>query len=355
MRVDFKPRACNIFTCRDIDNKTITTATQVIICSHMTVWVCVCMCMLSHFLFLRDSIITDLHFWAWGGNGSNGVWANGGDHVLELLCLDGSHFLGLVNLQLILLSNKLVLGLPRMCQTLQFRFLSAKRKETKTCVYNKILPWTFPASSNTTTYGFNLCCLCLESGLLHGCLPLYLGCLGARLSFSLGLPSGLHCSTVSLQLQQLLTWLLRFCFVCDLLSFQSTFGFLLKPLGFMPEGERPWITDVPWTVMLIFCWNGFLILKKCCTCIVIWGGSHSPMTTFVIIYLAAASWELVVISMASWTDFWRASLVRWSTGSTDWMSMLVTTRLFAGKQKRSRTLFFSSKPNTEARIILAEF
>ena len=73
------------------------------------------------------------------------------------------------------------------------------------------------------------------------------------------------------------------------------------------------------------------------------------------VYLAAASCELVVISMASCTDFCRASLVRWSTGSTDWMSMLVTTRLLAGKQKRSRTLAFSSSPNTEARMILAEF
>ena len=44
--------------------------------------------------------------------------------------------------------------------------------------------------------------------------------------------------------------------------------------------------------------------------------------------LAAASWELVVISMASCTDFCRESRVRWSTGSTDWMSMLVMTRLF---------------------------
>ena len=40
-------------------------------------------------------------------------------------------------------------------------------------------------------------------------------------------------------------------------------------------------------------------------------------------YLAAASCELVVISMASCTDFCRESLVLWSTGSTDWISMLV--------------------------------
>ncbi len=72
-------------------------------------------------------------------------------------------------------------------------------------------------------------------------------------------------------------------------------------------------------------------------------------------HLAAASWEFVVISIASCTDFCRESLVLWSTGSTDWMSMLVMTRLFWVKANLSRTLFFSSTPNTEARMILAEF
>lgn len=48
---------------------------------------------------------------------------------------------------------------------------------------------------------------------------------------------------------------------------------------------------------------------------------------------AAASWELVVISMASWTLFCRASRVRWSTGSTDWMSTLLITRLFWLKRR----------------------
>lgn len=74
-----------------------------------------------------------------------------------------------------------------------------------------------------------------------------------------------------------------------------------------------------------------------------------------IAYLAAASWELVVISIANWTDFCKASLVLWSTGSTDWISMLVMTRLFWGKWKESFTLRFSSTPNTEALMIFAEF
>jgi len=75
----------------------------------------------------------------------------------------------------------------------------------------------------------------------------------------------------------------------------------------------------------------------------------------IIPHLAAASWEFVVISMASWTDFWRESRVRWSTGSTAWMSILVTTSLFWGKTNVSRTFMFSSNPNTDDRMIFAEF
>ena len=77
--------------------------------------------------------------------------------------------------------------------------------------------------------------------------------------------------------------------------------------------------------------------------------------TFTSTYLAAASWELVVISIANCTDFCKASLVLWSTGSTDWISMLVNTRLFCGNRNLSRTFIFSSSPNTDARMILAEF
>lgn len=40
--------------------------------------------------------------------------------------------------------------------------------------------------------------------------------------------------------------------------------------------------------------------------------------------LAAASCEFVVISIANWTDFCKESLVLWSTGSTPFISMLVT-------------------------------
>mmetsp|Transcript_37335 Transcript_37335/g.91511 ORF Transcript_37335/g.91511 Transcript_37335/m.91511 type:complete len:296 (-) Transcript_37335:1084-1971(-) len=69
---------------------------------------------------------------------------------------------------------------------------------------------------------------------------------------------------------------------------------------------------------------------------------------------AVASCDLVVISMASCTDFCSASRVRWSTGSTDWMSMLVITRRFATNTRRSRTFARSSRPNTALRITRAE-
>ena len=62
-----------------------------------------------------------------------------------------------------------------------------------------------------------------------------------------------------------------------------------------------------------------------------------------------------MISMANWTDFCRASRVLWSTGSTDWMSMLVMTRLLAGNSNLLRTFWFSSNPKTDVRIIRAEF
>ena len=70
---------------------------------------------------------------------------------------------------------------------------------------------------------------------------------------------------------------------------------------------------------------------------------------------AAASWELVVISMASWTLFCRASRVRWSTGSTDWMSTLLITSRFWEKHRSERTASFSSKPNTAEKMIRLEF
>lgn len=64
-----------------------------------------------------------LHVWARSGNGSNGFWANGRNHVTEFLGLNGCHLLGLVNLQFVLLSDKLGLGFPGTCQSLQLRFL----------------------------------------------------------------------------------------------------------------------------------------------------------------------------------------------------------------------------------------
>jgi len=70
--------------------------------------------------------------------------------------------------------------------------------------------------------------------------------------------------------------------------------------------------------------------------------------------LASASWDLVVISMANCTDFCKASLVRESTGSTDWISMLVMTRLLALNTKRLRGLPSWSVPNTASRIIWAD-
>lgn len=71
--------------------------------------------------------------------------------------------------------------------------------------------------------------------------------------------------------------------------------------------------------------------------------------------LAAASWELVAISIASWTLRCRASRVRWSTGSTLWMSTLVTTSPLGAKQSCSRKCPLSSKPNTAEQMRRFEF
>jgi len=71
--------------------------------------------------------------------------------------------------------------------------------------------------------------------------------------------------------------------------------------------------------------------------------------------LAAASWELVAISMASWTLRCRASRVRWSTGSTLWMSTLVTTSPLGAKRSFSRSRPASSKPNTAEQMRRLEF
>ncbi len=72
-------------------------------------------------------------------------------------------------------------------------------------------------------------------------------------------------------------------------------------------------------------------------------------------YLAAASCEFVVISIANWTDFCKESRVLWSTGSIVWISILVITRLFCGNKNCFLILLFSSKPKTDALIIDAEF
>lgn len=70
---------------------------------------------------------------------------------------------------------------------------------------------------------------------------------------------------------------------------------------------------------------------------------------------AVASWELVVISMASCTLFCSASRVRWSTGSTDCMSTLLMTRPFWLKRRLGRTASLSSKPKTAVQMIRFEF
>mmetsp|Transcript_139401 Transcript_139401/g.242441 ORF Transcript_139401/g.242441 Transcript_139401/m.242441 type:complete len:258 (+) Transcript_139401:1358-2131(+) len=71
---------------------------------------------------------------------------------------------------------------------------------------------------------------------------------------------------------------------------------------------------------------------------------------------AAASWDLVVISMASCTDFMRASRVLASTGSTDWISTLVTTRRLFLNSRRSRGLPVALlTPKTAAWMMAAEF
>lgn len=59
--------------------------------------------------------------------------------------------------------------------------------------------------------------------------------------------------------------------------------------------------------------------------------------------------------MASWTLFCRASRVRWSTGSTDWISTLLITSPFWLKRRFDRTASFSSKPNTAEQMIRFEF
>lgn len=71
--------------------------------------------------------------------------------------------------------------------------------------------------------------------------------------------------------------------------------------------------------------------------------------------LAAASWELVAISMASWTLRCSASRVRWSTGSTLWMSTLVTTSPLGTKRRCSRSRPPSSKPKTAEQMRRLEF
>mmetsp|Transcript_8781 Transcript_8781/g.21693 ORF Transcript_8781/g.21693 Transcript_8781/m.21693 type:complete len:254 (-) Transcript_8781:1299-2060(-) len=70
--------------------------------------------------------------------------------------------------------------------------------------------------------------------------------------------------------------------------------------------------------------------------------------------LAAASCDLVVISIAMYTDFCSESRVDWSTGSIAWMSMLMMATLFASTRSLPRTFPVSSTPKTDERMILAD-
>ena len=48
----------------------------------------------------------------------------------------------------------------------------------------------------------------------------------------------------------------------------------------------------------------------------------NPIYT-IITHLTEASWEFIVISMSNWIHSYRASHVLWSTGSINWMLMLL--------------------------------
>ena len=68
---------------------------------------------------------THLHVWSSGSDSFDGVSADGVHLVTELLRLNGCHFLGLGDFQLILISDELVLRLTSSCQPLQLRFLQS--------------------------------------------------------------------------------------------------------------------------------------------------------------------------------------------------------------------------------------
>jgi len=81
----------------------------------------------------------------------------------------------------------------------------------------------------------------------------------------------------------------------------------------------------------------------------------TPRVTWGIGDLAAASWELVVILMASWTLRCSASCVRWSTGSTLWMLTFVTTSPLGTKRRCSHSHPPSSKLKTAEQMRWLEF
>jgi len=67
-----------------------------------------------------------------------------------------------------------------------------------------------------------------------------------------------------------------------------------------------------------------------------------------------ASWVLVLISIANETAFYKFSKVDFSTGSTDWISTLVTHKLFNLKKHSFLILFYSFTPKMLFLINLAE-
>lgn len=207
--------------------------------------------------------------------------------------------------------------------------------------------------------------------------------LNVHTSFSIALGLAVN-SPLGLQLQQLLPRLLCLCLVCDLLPLQATPSLLLQTLCFMSDrrkmsvnghdrqiGKAGRITEA--RVFKAKHWKHYVNWNKRRD----WELDEkkpiklklpfhyhrhiAPPVTMTErdevfgLYRAVASCELVVISMASCTLFCKASRVRWSTGSTDWMSTLLITKPFWLKRRLDRTASFSSKPKTDEQMILMEF
>mmetsp|Transcript_17740 Transcript_17740/g.24926 ORF Transcript_17740/g.24926 Transcript_17740/m.24926 type:complete len:230 (+) Transcript_17740:282-971(+) len=94
----------------------------------------------------------------------------------------------------------------------------------------------------------------------------------------------------------------------------------------------------------------FMLAIFCCSIL-----PRASCSIFSASCLALRSCFLVVISMASCTDFCRDSRVRSSTGSTDCISIFVMVKVFAVKTKLSFTLPCSLTPKIADRMSLELF